>query len=157
MKWLLRDIEEELRGQHPPPTEVITTLILLLDTDFMIALLRRNRVFSGPANIAAISHEPDHPLYCKVKRAFELAIKCRRKVGFDFDVWPMRYDPPSRDRRLVWEPETEEVRSAWKMYRQFIREGFSPFTVDSQGEPLLPVERFSPSDGELVFVRRQAS
>ncbi len=152
MGWFTRDIDAELRSPTPPPSEMIVTLYLMLDSEFMVSLLKRNSGFRGPPSIAGISHDPYHPLYAKVVVAFAWAQKRRKLAGFSPDPWPMVFELPVRiDRRLVWEPRIEEIKEAWKMYHRFIREGFRPFSVDSQGEPLLPVSSFDPQAGEIMF------
>ncbi|KKL92319.1 hypothetical protein LCGC14_1885850 [marine sediment metagenome] len=148
-----RDIDNELQSLNPPCGEMITTLYLMMDTDFMVAMLRRNRGFRGWPSIAGVSHDPYHPLYAKVKRAFDWTQERRRKAGFPPDPWPIRFSLPdrSKDRRLTWEPIMGEIREAWKLYHRFVREGFRPFSVDSQGEPLIPVHSFDPHAGEIMF------
>ncbi len=108
--------------------------------------------FRGRSTIAGISREPYHPLYPKVRMAFNWAQKRRKLAGFSPDPWPMSFDlPVRRDRRLTWNPILEEIKEAWRMYYRFIREGFCPFSVDSQGEPLIPVDSFDPQAGEMIF------
>lgn len=152
MDWFTRDIDSELRSPTPPPSEMIVTLYLMLDTDFMVALLKRNRGFRSNLSIAGISHEPYHPLYAKVQLAFDWAQKRRKLAGFSHDPWPMQFESPvRRDRRLVWKPVMEEIKEAYRMYGRYIREGFRPFSVDSQGDPLIPVSSFNPRAGEIMF------
>lgn len=154
-----REMNDELRGPNPPSSETITTLYLLIDTEFMISLLRKNAGFCGQPSITGISHDPYHPLYAAVKRAFDWAQDRLKLAGFAPDQWPMRFAlPPQRDsRRLIWEPIMEEILAAWKMYHRLLREGFRPFSVDSQGDPLLPVDSFDPQAGELMFRVRESA
>lgn len=149
MDWFTRDIDIELRSPTPPPNEMIVTLYLLLDMDFMIAMMKRRGARHG--TIAGISHDPYHPLHAQVKRAFDWAQKRRKLAGFGPDPWPMKFELPVKDRRLVWKPVIEEIKEAFKMYRRYIREGFRPFSVDSQGDPLIPVSSFNPRAGEIMF------
>jgi len=127
----------------------------MLDTDFMTTFLRPHRrglPFIGLRSIAGISHDPFHPLYRKVKRAFDYSQTRRKLAGFPPDPWPMRFEAPElKDRRLVWNLVAAEIKDAWKMYHRFVREGFRPFSVDSQGDPLIPVNCFNPKSGELFF------
>lgn len=149
MDWFTRDIDEELRSPYPPPCEIIVTLYLLLNLEFMAPLLKRG--FRGHPSIAGISHDPYHPLHAKVQMAFDWAQKRRKLAGFPPDPWPMRFELPRRDRRLVWNPEMREIKEAFRMYHRYIREGFRPFSVDSQGAPLVPVSSFNPKAGEIMF------
>lgn len=150
MDWFTRDIDVELRSPNPPPGEMVATLYLLMDNDFMVEMLKSRGTRMG--TVAGISHDPYHPLYSKVRRAFDWAQKRRKLAGFQPDPWPMRFVlPVLKDRRLTWSPVMEEIKDACRMYRRFIREGFRPFSVDSQGEPTIPVSSFDPQAGELIF------
>lgn len=153
--WFVCQIDRELRGSSSPPLSggEIVYICLMMDSEFMVPVLKSNHGFRGLPSIAAISHEPFHPLYSKVKRAFEFAQQRRSLAGLSPDPWPMSFevDRHRQDRRLVWEPNMAEIREAWKMYHRFVREGFRPFAVDSQGDPLLPVSSFDPQAGEILF------
>lgn len=154
--WFTREIDLELRSDHPPSGEMIVCLYLTCDTEFMVDLLKRNRHYRSRRGtprdtIVAVSHDPNHPLYNKVKLAFDYAQKRRQLAGFPADAWPMQYEPPVTTRRLLWEPVSEDIREAWRLFHRFIREGFKPFSVDSEGNPLLPVTSFEPQCGELFF------
>lgn len=160
MDWFTHDIDEELRSSTPPPSGKIVTLYLMLDTDFMTAFLRQNRgrrgrsglPFIGLRSIAGISHDPYHPLYSQVKRAFDYSQARRKLAGFPPDPWPMQFEVAElKDRRLVWNLVGAEIKDAWKMYHRFVREGFRPFSVDSQGDPQELVSCFDPQSGELLF------
>ena len=179
MDWFTQDIDNELRSPNPPPGEMIVTLYLMMDKDFMMAMLKRRcRGRPSKVSIAGISRNSRHPLYSHVKQAFYWAQKRLKLAGFRPDPWPMRFvlpvsppvsptslnTPPTvrgggrfshlrrlKDRRLTWEPTLGEIKEAWRMYRRFIREGFRPFSVDSQGDPLIPVDSFDPQAGEIMF------
>lgn len=153
MDHFTRDIDNELKSSNPISTDGIVTLYLMMDTEFMTHLIRRNSGFRGTTSIVAISRDPFHPLYHKVKRAFDFAQERRKLAGFSLDPWPMVFDVSgSRDcRRLVWEPVVREIKEAWKLYRRFMREGYRPYSVDEQGNALVPVNTFDPHAGELMF------
>lgn len=150
------DIDAELRSAHPPTTEAIVTLYMMLGTEFMVSLLRRNSTFRGAMTLIRISRDPFHPMYCRVKRAFEFAQERRTLAGFSRDSWPMTFAASSHNvsrdrRRLVWEPVIQQIKEAWKMYHRFMREGYRPYSVDDQGNALVPVNTFDPRAGELMF------
>lgn len=152
MDWFARDIDEELQSAYPPSGEVIVNLLLMLDTKFMLALLPSLPLTRNNANlsIAAISRDPNHSLHSNVKIAFEWAQNRRKLAGFPPDPWPMALDLPIR--RLTWEPTIKkEIKEAWKMYHRFVREGFQPFSVNSEGDSLVLTTSFDPRAGEILF------
>ena len=114
MDSFARDIDAELRRGHPPTTKAIVTLYMMLDTEFMVNLLKRNRDFRGPMTLVIISRDPFHPMHSRIKRAFEFAQERRTLAGFPRDPWPMTFANVNRDhRRLVWEPVIWEIKEAW--------------------------------------------
>lgn len=156
VKRFRRDMDAELRSAYPPSLPQIVGLYLMLDTKFMVALLSQQLPLPPRNNahlsIASISQDSSHSLHSNVKFAFEWAQNRRTSAGFPPDPWPMVFDLPiRRDRRLTWEPTIREIKEAWKMYHRFVREGFRPFSVNSEGDPLVLVTSFDPRAGEIMF------
>lgn len=156
LEWFTEDIDKQLRGPYPPLSNMILSLYLMRDTEFVMAVIDPSHGFRGHRSIVGISRDAHHSLYHKVRRAFDFAQDRRKKAGFAPDSWPLRFAdyvrPDLIDRRLTWEPIAEEVKEAWRLYHRFLREGFRPFSVDSEGEPLALMKSFNPRAGEMMFL-----
>lgn len=163
MDSFTRDIDEELRSPQPPSTEAIIELYLMMDTEFMVGLFRSHSGYLGAAGyqggrgLALISRDSFHPLYYKVKRAFDFAQERRKLAGFPPDPWPIEIERSHARRRLVWEPTSPEIKEAWRLFHRFVREGYHPYSVDRQGNPSTLVSVFDPHAGELVFDEGEVS
>jgi len=156
LEWFTGDIDKQLRSPHPPPCKIIVSLYLLRDREFILAVLDPSHGFRGHRSIVGISRDVHHPLYYKVRQAYEFAQDRRKRAGFKPDPWPLQFADYARpdliDRRLMWEPVAEEIKEAWRLYHRFLREGYRPFSVDSEGEPLALTKSFNPRAGEMMFL-----
>ncbi|KKK47847.1 hypothetical protein LCGC14_3151070, partial [marine sediment metagenome] len=128
------EIALDLQSPNPPSTELITALQMMMDTEFMIAMLKNQKTAlrsrrrsrgrrSRPLDdVASISNNPSHPYHGKVKFAFNYANSIRIKYGFPADPWPLppsqpppvERSRPERNRRLVWGPALEEIKDSIK-------------------------------------------
>jgi hypothetical protein len=150
------EIEAELSGPDPPDTLTITVLALMMDTDLMVYSLKARNPLSRRLDVPRISNQPQHPLYEKMKHAFEWARGMRVKHGFPADPWPIPvssevYEPPTTPRRILWDRELPEIKEAHRLFHRFSREGMIPYSVGSNGEPVRRIHTFDPRAGEILF------
>jgi len=106
-------------------------------------------------DLVAISRDPTHPMYAKVKLAHNYANGRRAEAGHPVDPWPLTPYTDSSNRkwlRLIWlSDDILETRDACALYERYIGEGHVAWSVTDTGEADVPVDAFDPSCEELLF------
>ena len=167
-------IDVDLQHKNPPDSDTIVELMLLGDTQYMSAMLLSTTSVVPSSqrgmSIAAISHDPTHPFYKRIKNAFGYANSRRKKAFLSLNKWPIpiplytmpKFTPATlkaavgrserRDRRLVWSLNHREVCAARGVFKQYVRKGLVPFSVDSNGEASKRITAFDPAAEEVIFI-----
>lgn len=159
-------IDADLKDKNPPSSDTIVELMLLGDTQYMTAMLPFPR---RSMSIAAISHDPSHPFYKRVRNAFGYANSRRKKAGLPLDKWPILITTPVSpiphfgqraervNRRLVWSLNRREVCAARGVFKRYLRDGLVPFLVGVDGAATSEeMKVFDPTAEEVIFMPVQA-
>lgn len=127
--------------------------VLLHDADIckgLVAAMSGNKL-----DLVAISRDPTHPMYAKIKFAHDYANGRRAEAGFSIDPWPLTPYTDIHNRkwlRLIWlSDDALETKDAHALYERFVGEGYAAWSVTGTGEADAPVDAFDPTYEELLF------